>query len=1711
MAALSTQVAGTGNATWTTGAQVEYQSYIATNATYYTFKLTGNNTATGLENASWNVRPYNETFYLLFTPANITAFKANSSIAGSPATGTSSFGGKSVTWINVTNVFTSAAFTTTYLKSLNLTSSSKIYCLIDSTTGIVVELGTYKAPGSTQQVVLKLNKWPDAYFPWSIFMTVLAAILGILLFVALFRFGLGEMKYAPQKKFKDKAGTYFSSFVLAGIVTAVVLFVVMIILQAIFTNWLLTLQNQVPTNPGTRPLGQYYQVDLSILQALEWGKVIPVLIVLMGVYVCLYPFYDLLKIPKRGSDKPMEIQQAMETHVMGKVPFPLGYFIAAGILAVGYLLPTYFIFHIFAPKILVLQGNFDLTLFTIAIAWFIIPALIFLDYYASIGMSLMFWTGWTRGFKSKNPVENTFNIILFVIAAILVISSTYNFASSLSDLLSGKLPSIVAQNTTTGLDHVLAVLITFFIKYLDFWPWKATDLWKFQQFTTVIPFDLLFFFITVVTVGLYGFWSKFLSKEPLNRPALVSFAAYIVAAAGFQAFINVVVRLPDSLAGSIFIPPFTNPNGYAYGSAAYIAAYYASFGPIRQLFFITYFCDKTFIFCFLIYNLLINKKLRINVSERILAIAVMKDQVDILSNFTTSKDRRTQQIVLDNAYRIVKKNPGESKKIVKMVRGFIVSEDETLNALANKVLLFLSTILPIEDLEPTFLAGVSSPSEFVREAIETTIVKIGKDDPEKIVKLYGDIVTSELPDATLELLASCLEQLRKIRPEVPGKVLLPFLDLLADAPRGGGLKILKHFNVLNLTDKRGEVIPKLTRIVTEKSESQAEDTIELLGILGTSDPEKMDTILARLEEISGKASAPVKKRIIRAEVAFLVATPERATTIFPDLFRFLNDISPEVRGEVGLGMGQVGKIFKKGENFQSIRKIISKLLNDFDEEVRADGVKALAEVGKANPKLLLDPEFKEMLEVSINEPSDLVRQSAVDLFVQFSKAAPSLNLFLLPLRILGDPNASKSHITALQILDRIIRTFPKEGGIDLVLNPVLEYDRKDEKVRVEIAGILEGVAKIRPEKADRIFPVLQELSKDQSEAVAATVTTAVEELALAKIANPGLQMSVTVDALVDIIVAQCIGRKTEALAAAIQSANRVYAANKAIHTKLYPVFLQLRKNAQPAVLQQVIPMLDTMVTENKSEYSGKKIATELLPALLETMQKASADVKNALATAIDAIVATFSETAIEVSAFLVNAARKEKAVEARVMAISALGKFPGVAENVTIAHVLVRNTLVYSSSQIRRAAHESIRDFISELPTSNLTTKQKMSLMVLAGALLKTWTFLYMHDLSVPVRKAYTEALSALGTNQAFFAKKVLQKLSIMALDKDSGISLYAAQEFFNILHQHPDLAEKTTQENSTIGLSPHTATRKLMYDETQALIAKKAALSSIIQPLLVLAGGDDDSVRDPASDEFQMIVSNTPGEVTYLKNMLLEMARDTHAQVREGAAHEIVGFVAKHPYKKDGQEQLLQAFLELARDPVKSVRSTVALRIAELANLIPADQVNVICQALFRLIREDERTTKNNVVEGFRVVFSRFPDIIHVCLSDLIQVDRKENLLALDDLIQEYTQATGMAAPSLSFADGMVKLVNVMTKEFEKIQAKRKKKQKKAEKKAAVKEEPPKEGPAPKKEEVAVKKEEPAEKKAGTVSSTPPQKGDGVSSKKDENLPKKDEPVVKK
>ncbi len=1596
---------------WAAGQQIKYrlwsQNPLEDNVS--TFTIVDINQTSGQVNASRDAR-LKEDFPFLFTVEAITSLMSSPTNNGTPAFGTATYSAKNVMWINKTNVLGIDQLNTSYLAYQ--VNPAHIYSyVIDTQTGIMVHL----VDVTTGRTLLTLIQWPDQIFNWSTLFSVLAATGAFFLFYGFFRYGTRELRIAPRKTQWDRIRINLSAFMFAIVLTGVVIFIATVVLTAIGENWTVALQIGVPQESTSatyyRPLEPPWIVEISFVQALKWPNFIAITSILIGVYLCIYPFFDIMSLSQRGADAPMEFQQTLNTYFISKAPGRLNILAAAAVLFGAYILPTYALYAWFSQNVIGFQGILDMALLLTIIAWFSIPALFLLDYYASFGVSSVFWTTLRRGFRARSKMQNTLNRIVFVISTLLLISVAYNFIDVVVDMINAAitndplnmLPNIVGVNSSNS--QFLIQIIHFFISLNIFGSNTANIQWQFDELMRIFPFDLLFFLVAVCVVGLYGFYSKFLSKEPLNRPALMLFASYIMATVGVNVFLNVILKIPNAFPDGFLLPAFTNPNGYTYGTNEYISAFSHHYDSLRLLFFIPYFLDRVFTFTMVMNNLL-NKRLRDNISERNLAFAVRKDRLDILSKYTISTNPRTQRVVLENAYRILKKSPGEASQIIKIVERFITSEDPTINALANKVLLSLAANIQIQDLEPALLSAIKYPAALVRDAIAETLTQINNDAPIKVRQLFTDIITSELPDTSLEFLANLLKQFRSTQANLPWDTLAPLLDTSANDVRAGTLKILKIFNVLNLKDNLSELLPKLTRIIEDKNESQALDAIEILGTIGASNPAKMDTIIAHLEEIRGKASAPVKKRIVHAETTFIVAAPTRANEIFPKLYAFLGDLSPEVRREVAVGVSITSRLFATTDTFDLIQKTLEKLLSDFDEGVRGEAIKVIGVTYRANPILLRqDSDFAALIEKSIKDPAETVRDKVVDLFVEMASNLPSMAIFTFPLKILENPESPESRLTALRILKKIVTSYPRDGGINLILNPVMAIERKSEGIRYEVAGILLGIAQTRSETAGQIYPVLRDLAKDPSEIVAASAIQALGEIALAKIGNRTLAPNVPLHEILDLVINQCSNRKAQALVAAIKSISIIYTQQKDLHAELYPIILKMRYIGITEVLLTAVPLLTDIVCDHKEDYTGQHSIDELLHAFLEIIRGSAPEVHTAVSAALNKIVTSFPETAFEVDNSLRPLAvqGKGQGEEVRVAALTALGRFPGAINDEMVAQVLVRATRAWRSPLTRRTAFEGIQSVFAGFPLKDLTPAQQKCQDILTTPFSR-WQFLLLRlDRSRDVRKAYEDALVTAGNMQKKLATSVFSNLSRMALDKDAEISLAATKGLFDIVRQYPDTVEIATKYLPRIANSRHMNTRSILQEEVKEIVEKTGNLTHLLPIILTLAGDDNLMISRAASQDFQSLAVKRAADIKTIREVLVVMTYFQNYRTRAGAVREIPPFLTSHPEEESFSETLLTHYFGLGRDPDRFVRQQVAVYLLDAIKLAPPTLVNVVFQTLFRLIREDDRVTKNLVADAIRALATKYPERIPEVISDLKRLNRKEQVVTLDDLIREF------------------------------------------------------------------------------------------------------------
>ena len=177
--------------------------------------------------------------------------------------------------------------------------------------------------------------------------------------------------------------------------------------------------------------------------------------------------------------------------------------------------------------------------------------------------------------------------------------------------------------------------------------------------------------------GIVGFFSKFLNKEPLNRPILVLFAAYILCGIAFQIFGFVITRWP-----------WVFPDRNAYFAIENIvdlddptqAAIFA------RLFIPAVTFDKIFMAVFMIYQLFFNKNLRATVNEIAIAQSVQDKDVKTLLKYAKNRNARIRRLVLEAVEHICDTNPENIEEFLPVF--YVLAEDydpEVIRAISPAV------------------------------------------------------------------------------------------------------------------------------------------------------------------------------------------------------------------------------------------------------------------------------------------------------------------------------------------------------------------------------------------------------------------------------------------------------------------------------------------------------------------------------------------------------------------------------------------------------------------------------------------------------------------------------------------------------------------------------------------------------------------------------------------------------------------------------------------------------------------------------------------------------------------------------------------------------------------------------------------------------------------------------------------------------------------
>ncbi len=1488
------------------------------------------------------------------------------------------------------------------------------YYLIDIITGITLVLGD----ANSTAVLMGLTRWPESYVNWDLILTAGMALVGFVMFVGIYRYSSRELRIAPRNTRMDRLRIYFSSTIFALLIVLVVLFIVTIILTAIGENWILALDFGVPVSQGgttvIQPLEPAWQVEFGFIQALEWPTFIPISTVLIGLYIIGYPFFEMAFLTRRGSDSPTEIQRLLESNVIDVLPRPLNYVVASGYLFILYIVPTYLIYVAFQKYFPGWQDLLQLNLLLVSITWFTIPAFFFLNYYASFGIASMFLTSVGKGFKSKSPVTNLINLITFGISVILLITTTYNFADNTANLLkagiSGNtatmLPSIILQNPS-GITKVVLDLINALI------PSNPALMSSINDFFAVFPFELLLFFITVCVVGLWGFYSKFLSKEPLNRPILVLFASYIIGAVGINVFINVVLRIPNAFPEGFLVPAFTNPNNYAYGSTQYMADYWNHFTPLRLLFYIPYYLNYALLFVLVVYNVLSNKELKLDIKESVFNYGIQSKRIDILSKYTKSPKEKTQLAVLDNIYRIMKTTQTEPSQIISALKVMITSGTFNINLLANKTLRLLAKKHTSTLIAPVFLAGIQAESDVARKGVTQSLVRVGRKQPNKIIRLYKELITSDLNAFAQQAIVTSLKELNATNLNILENVVLPLLDHELASVRIGILKIAKK-QASHLQAKSVEIVPKLLQFSKQEEEEEVGLIIELAGTLGTYNPALASDVLPRLKEMLQTTSLGIKQKTVHALLNLMITLPARIDEFLPQITEFLKDPAVEIRAEVGTTLCEIGPARATTQIFDHIKNILRQVLNDQAEEVRVQAACAIASIGKANSNLLeKDPDFKNLVEMIIKDPAVNVRAKSIELFIDYATISPSKIIFDILLNILAKNLLVVSNRTIFEIISHIVESFPKDGDIKPLLNSVLTTDRTDDEIRREITEILHQISRIRTQTLKVIIPVLLELVNDNKDEIATSAVMAIGDITQLQLSQPQFPEAVNPEAIVNLLIEICKKRPGLPRVKAVTSIANIYEFSPILDKKIYPVFLDLQKETEPEVVQRIIHVLTNMVCSKKEEFAPQKgeqlingqwvpstkFNSEFLPALNQMMIIKDKGVMDELSLALNKIVATFPDASQEIGEFLKHSIGSDQSYKIRLVALSVLGNFAPVLEEPQLINALVLATSKWQPEEIRANALNAIGTILEKISEKiSLDPVHLKRVRSLIRALFKKH---FLKDPRLEVRRYFANTLVMIAKKRPAIDKTYLF-LRHLVIDEDEQISMIAIRGFFAAINMYPQKIPEYAHFFRGFGRSHHLLTRKALKEEIRYILNKTGKMEQVLPTILLQAGDENQDVCHAAFEDFKTLFEKHPEEVDYFHDILQKLMQANKKTTRVEVIPAVIVFLMNHPDYITSGDQIFQIYLDLSRDPIGDVRLQMLVSLKQVLKLASNNQLNPIFQALFRLVHENNRQIQDLAVECFHILLERFPSRISDMLRDLVKLNSREQNVLMTQFIKE-------------------------------------------------------------------------------------------------------------
>lgn len=1453
----------------------------------------------------------------------------------------------------------------------------------------------------------------------------LNTVIGIIIFIRMMAHSRRELKTAPRYNIFQKSSNFISAFSYSLMVSLTVIFVLALISSMIAVNALFYVNN------FRREFSNYNQ----LIATFQYPVFLPTILLLMAGFAVFYSFLEYILMARPSQDAPMEIQRWIEKVFIDRFRPPWSYLMAIFLFIFIVLLAPAITSRLSLQYWTALPSN-GKTWLTIIIflGWIMLGPIFYLSYYSQIGIAQAYYRG--RKINRKKDKKGAF---FYYIAILGIIMTVYSFFKTLILIFDARPDT--ALNPLDAQGDFWPIIFNFIKEQSSLLTQEQID--AILAFFAIFPFSFSSFILTTIIFGLVGFYAKFLSKEPLNTPKMMLFAAYIITGIAFSIFINTIVYFPYT-----FPTQFLNSLGFPLTTRKIEDQIL-----LLRIFAVPLLMEKSINLIFLINFLFLKKNLKQQMESLVLNQAISTEDFEIFQKYLSHRDPAVRLKLFSHLVEYIKLDPSMSDEAKEQLAGifenFIFDEDPLIQQkyLANSAKI-VSFFTLDQQLNLCYrLIAKESPDSInmgfqLLKNIFPYTQKFSDEQTAEILRVMKKIALKSYNPQINESFTEFLSNFRRNFPALTQNLILSFIQSTPRFEILLGLHFISQFP--KFVQENKEIIISSIRNQLKKMDIEiVKNSLHAYIRLAIVDPSLIPQVMTDFNQIPLKEE-PIIQEKIGGIAQFNLIHPEWFDQFFDYIKIYLEDSNSVIKYDALIACGTLTSPISDFQYFQSIHPYLLRNIRTGTIELRKAVISSIIIIAQTRPDIYKDHRFHELFAHLIIDPHPDIRHQVYRFFIDGDpeyivrdiayhlKNPLNINIRIDLLNILSQIVSSVipyvDDINLFQILMDQPFDHPN-SEINLASIQLLQEDqttlfgfRKFQNsfhLFDSVAALICDLTYYIPEKYHIFLDFYQKYQKQQRDlSIAKKIEfyskIVYEELAL--IRTVGIPF--TLDNLIDLIQSSFPKIQHHSVHVIINFLPKLLKiapdANKELFTIGYNL-ISFKNYIGESDKGKLLLFFTDVISRPNSEYlqpinvsiltKSKQIMVNpfenvLKPYLLFCMKGADNQSEYYILKSLEKLMINLDDIS-KIRDFLAHAIRHSRDSQVKISAMKFFTSLPIEIQNrKNIA--LIFNQLRSKDVNVKAQAIESIGIILRAFPTINLDEKGPYSRYKETVRDLLYHAFYNSYSPSAPmqIRATIIGHLQTILLIQPHIAVS-LKILDMLSQEPDESLAVQAVSLLFDFVDFH---REKLGDELIILhhySKSSHVEVQRIISERISGLFKEKVHLNTLFSIIFNLTTSEFIEIRQMVFNAIFMLFNQEPQMLSIFFKKLLNLTKEDDYEIRLDSLKLLTKIVNILNVPVELVEKYNETLLKLSLDPEIGIKIFISRNLIHLVHKYPQfnrDFTHIISD----FIRLNNSEIIKNIIPACQSLIQINKDLRQILEKRIKKVFKKTQNPFLDTLLKE-------------------------------------------------------------------------------------------------------------